>query len=71
MKDIGLYISDLSFQDSVQVLLVAGPQQSAELKISLDMVFTFYFFQNFARSPANFPTNLSRNKQKVLSLKKL
>nr|XP_039271288.1 soluble guanylate cyclase 88E-like [Styela clava] len=37
MNDIGLYISDLSFQDSVQVLLVAGPQQSAELKIALDM----------------------------------
>ncbi|XP_039271577.1 soluble guanylate cyclase gcy-31-like [Styela clava] len=37
MNDIGLYISDLSFQDSVQVLLAAGPQQNAELKIALDM----------------------------------
>ncbi|XP_078487502.1 soluble guanylate cyclase 88E isoform X2 [Ciona intestinalis] len=37
MKDVGLYISDLSFQDSLQMLLMAGPQQSAELKIALNM----------------------------------
>uniref|UniRef100_H2YUP4 guanylate cyclase n=1 Tax=Ciona savignyi TaxID=51511 RepID=H2YUP4_CIOSA len=37
MKDVGLYVSDLSFQDSLQMLLMAGPQQSAELKIALNM----------------------------------
>ncbi|XP_078488883.1 soluble guanylate cyclase 88E [Ciona intestinalis] len=37
MMDVGLYISDLSFQDSLQMLLMTGPQQSAELKLALDM----------------------------------
>ena len=38
MFDAGLYINDLSMHDSSRDLVLAGTQQSAELKLALDQV---------------------------------
>ena len=38
MFDLGLYIDDLSMHDSSRDLVLAGMQQSAELKLALDQV---------------------------------
>ena len=38
MFDVGLYINDLSMHDSSRDLVLAGTQQSAELKLALDQV---------------------------------
>lgn len=38
MFRLGLYINDLSIHDSSRELLLAGTQQSAELKLMLDQV---------------------------------
>ena len=38
MFQTGLYINDLSMYDSSRDLVLAGTQQSAELKIALDQV---------------------------------
>ena len=38
MFDKGLYINDLSMHDSSRDLVLAGTQQSAELKLALDQV---------------------------------
>jgi len=38
MFKLGLYINDLSIHDSSRELVLAGTQQSAELKLLLDQV---------------------------------
>lgn len=38
MFETGLYINDLSMHDSSRELVLAGTQQSAELKLALDQV---------------------------------
>ena len=38
MFQTGLYINDLSMHDSSRDLVLAGTQQSAELKLALDQV---------------------------------
>ena len=38
MFETGLYINDLSMHDSSRDLVLAGTQQSAELKLALDQV---------------------------------
>lgn len=38
MFNTGLYINDLSMHDSSRDLVLAGTQQSAELKLALDQV---------------------------------
>ena len=40
MCSIGLYINDLSMHDCSRDLVLAGTQQSAELKLALDQVLT-------------------------------
>jgi len=42
MFKTGLYINDLSMHDSSRDLVLAGTQQSAELKLALDQVHTSY-----------------------------
>jgi hypothetical protein len=48
MFNTGLFINDLSMHDSSRDLVLAGTQQSAELKLALDQVFKIicrkYFF---------------------------
>ncbi len=39
MQQAGLYVNDLSMHDSSRDLVLAGTQQSAELKMALDRVF--------------------------------
>lgn len=45
MFNAGLFINDLSMHDSSRDLVLAGTQQSAELKLALDqvMINTFFF----------------------------
>ncbi len=49
MFNTGLFINDLSMHDSSRDLVLAGTQQSAELKLALDQVinkkewFAFFF----------------------------
>ena len=38
MRSLGLYINDLSMHDSSRDLVLAGTQQSAELRLALDQV---------------------------------
>ena len=38
MHSLGLYINDLSMHDSSRDLVLAGTQQSAELRLALDQV---------------------------------
>ena len=38
MCSLGLYINDLSMHDSSRDLVLAGTQQSAELRLALDQV---------------------------------
>ena len=40
MFNTGLFINDLSMHDSSRDLVLAGTQQSAELKLALDQVIT-------------------------------
>lgn len=52
MFNTGLFINDLSMHDSSRDLVLAGTQQSAELKLALDQVIDFmrevcFFFDNF------------------------
>ncbi len=48
MFNTGLFINDLSMHDSSRDLVLAGTQQSAELKLALDQVIkNKYFLKNF------------------------
>ena len=42
MFQTGLFINDLSMYDSSRDLVLAGTQQSAELKLALDQVIVFF-----------------------------
>lgn len=44
MFNAGLFINDLSMHDSSRDLVLAGTQQSAELKLALDQVMIKRFF---------------------------
>ncbi len=43
MFNTGLFINDLSMHDSSRDLVLAGTQQSAELKLALDQVITMKY----------------------------
>jgi guanylate cyclase len=51
MFNTGLFINDLSMHDSSRDLVLAGTQQSAELKLALDQVIKmkkiFFFSKKF------------------------
>ena len=42
MHSLGLYINDLSMHDSSRDLVLAGTQQSAELRLALDQVWQLH-----------------------------
>jgi len=46
MFNTGLFINDLSMHDSSRDLVLAGTQQSAELKLALDQVITMKYFEH-------------------------
>ena len=46
MNSLGLYINDLSMHDSSRDLVLAGTQQSAELKLALDQVWYIVHTEN-------------------------
>ena len=45
MFNIGLFINDLPIHDSTRDLVLAGTQQSAELKLVLDQVIEIEIFE--------------------------
>jgi guanylate cyclase len=47
MFNTGLFINDLSMHDSSRDLVLAGTQQSAELRLALDQVNEIEFEENF------------------------
>jgi hypothetical protein len=47
MFNTGLFINDLSMHDSSRDLVLAGTQQSAELKLALDQVITMKYFEHY------------------------
>ena len=66
MCSLGLFINDLSLHDSSRDLVLAGTQQSAELKLALDQVSVRLSAQGYSIFTSILPTHAKQSVWRVL-----
>lgn len=62
MIKMGVYVNDLNLHDSSRELILAGTQQSAELQLALDQVYTprSQKWQQFPSNTLHFPISIKK-----------